>query len=161
MDGVEEILDRLGVLLSGDPNTLIEMKPNGTGIERITSYHDGYQISTVAHRASHSNSIEAGLVGELWSDSVIYGPYKDDPKAYKKILTDFRASGLQVWTTPSKEKGYVSTGLAKIQYIYDFSNRLSDLAIMMEYSHLMRVSGEYGKFLNTLMKIHPKISRQL
>jgi hypothetical protein len=154
MDVLEDLLQRIKHILeqNGVP-LVVRMKPNGEGIEKITSDHGSFNISTVAHRYQDPTVLATGLVGELWSDSVIYGPFKEDLKAYKKMVSDFSASGMQVWVNAiDGPKGQISTGLARVQFVYSFSNNISDEALSRAYIHFAQVTGHYHDFVHSNLR---------
>ena len=155
MDVVEELLQRTkSILEKNGAQVVVVMQPNGQGIEKVISYHGGFEISTIALRYSNPEVLASGALGELWTDSVIYGLFKEDMKFYKSMVSDFSASGTQVWVNSrDTPKDQISTGLAKVQNIFTFSNNMSDEAMEFMYTHFIQVSGQYHDFVHSNLKI--------
>lgn len=157
MDVLEELLKRTQVILENNgAASVVTMKPNNVGIEKVISYHRGFEISTVAHRYENPEVIASGAVGELWTDSVVYGKFEEDAAFYKTIVSEFPASGMQVWVNSrDTPKGQISTGLAKVQNIFLFSNNTSDEALELIYKQFIQVSGQYHDFVHSNLRIKP------
>jgi hypothetical protein len=70
MDVIEVLLQRTkSILEKNGAKVVVVMQPNGQGIEKIISHHDGFEISTVAFRYVNPDVLAAGAVGELWTAS--------------------------------------------------------------------------------------------
>lgn len=144
----------LKISLKNGVQTVVVMKPNDQGIEKVIYYHQGFEISTVGNRYESPDVLAIGVVGELWSDSVICGPFKEDVGFYEKLVSEFPGSGMQVWVNSrDTPKGQISTGLANVQNIFSFPNEMSDQALELTYKHFLQVTGHYHDFVHSNLRL--------
>ena len=157
MDALDDILHKLGKSLEKNFKTVISMEPYPSeSISKILTFHDGFEIHTETRRLEIPVARDAGLIGELSFFSGVAGAYKENSDTYKRILTEFPASGMQTWVMPLREpRGCIGTGLKKVVPIFDFSDRISEEALLLQYFHFVNATDSYQQFVHSILKFKP------
>jgi hypothetical protein len=155
LEVVDDVLQKLRNGVEKHFRTVISMQPDSRDkIEKILTFHDGFEIHTEARNFGIPHAEDVGVLGELSFLSGGDGSYKENSEAYKRILTEFPASGMQTWVMPLKEpRGCISTGLKKVVPIFNFSDRLSEEALLLQYFHFVNATDSYQKFVHSILKL--------
>jgi hypothetical protein len=151
-DVVGDILKRIaqiGMYLTEGKVIITQDGESGDEIKEFRAYFEDFEIKVVALRFTNSKTIAEGRLGELHFDSQF--PFSFSPRKdfFLNVAIEFPASGMQVWANRIPENGTITTGLAKVMYIYSHSQKISDEGLFAEFNIFAHTTNQYLEFIKS------------
>ena len=152
-DVVGEILGRIAqignYLNEGKVAIIINQEGDNEQIKEFRAYFDDFEIKVFALRYTNPKTIAEGRLGELHFDSQLPFSFSTSKDFFLNVAIEFPASGMQVWANRIPENGTITSGLAKVMYIYSNSHEISDQGPIAEFNLFAHTTNQYLEFLRS------------
>lgn len=150
-DVVGDIIKRIaqiGMYMTAG-KVIITQEGGSDEIKEFRAYFEDFEIKVVALRFTNPETIAEGRLGELHFDSQFPFSFSPSKDFFLNLAIEFPASGMQVWANRIPENGTITTGLAKVMYIYPHSQKISDQGLFAEFNIFAHTTNQYLEFIKS------------
>jgi hypothetical protein len=123
------------------------------GVSDVTNefraFFEDFEVKVVALRYTNPETIAEGRLGELHFDSQFPFSFSTGKDFFLNVAIKFPASGMQVWANRIPENGTITTGLAKVMYIYSHSQEISQQGLFAEFNLFAHTTNQYLEFIKS------------
>ena len=154
-DVVGDIVERIAKIASvmTEGRVIVHKIQPSDETGEFRAYFENFEIKVVPLRYTNPETIAEGRLGELHFDSQFPGTFLAGKDDFLKVAIEFPSSGMQVWANRIPENGRITTGLAKVMYIYSHSQEISDQGLYREFNGFGFVTNQYLEFIKSTFEL--------